>query len=73
MWRADPRHFQNAASRYLYRLARRFFHLHPFSLDFIFCYIKLKQFEEDFLTSDAEGLGMGMSGKDIVSMLGVVA
>ena len=72
-WTADPRHFQNAASRYLYRLARHFFHLRPFSLDFIFCFIKLKQFEEDFLTSQAEGLGMGMSGMDIVSMLGVKA
>ena len=72
-WLADPRHFQNTASRYLYSLARRHFHFHPFSLDFIFCFIKLKQFEEDFLTSEAEGLGMGMSGGDIVSMLGVEA
>jgi len=71
-WQADPRYFQNAASRYLFRLARRFFHLHPSSLDFIFCFIKLKQFEEDYLTSGVEGLGMGMSGRDIVSMLGVV-
>ena len=70
-WQVDPRHFQNAASRYLAHLARRYFRLNPFSMDSIFCFIKLKQFEEDILTSSVEGLGMGMSGRDIVSMLGV--
>ena len=70
-WQANPRYFQNAASRYLYRLAKRNFHLNPFSLDSIFCFIKLKQFEEDILTSSIEGLNMGMSSKDIFSMLGV--
>ena len=70
-WQADPRYFQNGASGHLYNLARRYFRLHPFSLDTIFCFIKLKQFEEDLLTSDAEGLSMGMSGKDIFSMLKV--
>jgi vacuolar-type H+-ATPase subunit C/Vma6 len=72
-WRADPRYFQNAASGHLYRLARRFFRLHPFSLDTIFCFIKLKQFEEDILTSDAEGLGMGMSSRDVFALLEVEA
>ena len=71
LWKADPRYFQNAASRYLYRLARRNFRSSPFSLGTIFCYIKLKQYEEDILTSGAEGLGMGMSGKEIFSALGV--
>ena len=69
-WRADPRYFQNAASGYLYRLASHYFHLRPFSLDTIFCFARIKQFEEDILTSNAEGLGMGMSGKDTLSMLG---
>ena len=71
MWHADPRYFQNASSRYLSRLAKHFFRLHPFSMDTVFCFIKLKQFEEDILTSSIEGLGMGMSGRDIVSVLGV--
>jgi vacuolar-type H+-ATPase subunit C/Vma6 len=70
-WRADPRYFQNAASDYLYRLARRSFHRNPFSLDAVFCFIKLKQFEEDVLTSVAEGLGLGMSGGDVFPLLGV--
>jgi len=70
-WRADPRYFQNAAARYLYRLAGHYFHFSPFSLDSIFCFIKLKQFEEDILTSCAEGLGMGMSARDSVSVLKV--
>jgi vacuolar-type H+-ATPase subunit C/Vma6 len=72
-WQADPRYFQNAASGYLYRLARRNFRLHPFSLDTVFCFIKLKQFEEDILTSDAEGLGMGMSSRDVFGLLEVEA
>jgi len=70
-WTLDPRYFQNAASRYLYRLARHNFRIQPFSLDSIFCFVKLKQFEEDILTSSAEGLSIGMSSKDIFSMLGV--
>jgi len=71
LWTADPRYFQNAATRYLFRLARRYFRSQPFLLSTIFCYIKLKQFEEDILTSGAEGLGMGMTGKDIISTLGL--
>jgi vacuolar-type H+-ATPase subunit C/Vma6 len=70
-WQADPRFFQNAASRYLYNLARHNFRLNPSSLDMVFCFIKLKQFEEDVLTSSAEGLGIGMSVRDTISMLGV--
>jgi vacuolar-type H+-ATPase subunit C/Vma6 len=70
-WHADPRYFQNAASRYLYRLARHYFRSRLFSLDTVFCFIKLKQFEEDILTSGAEGLSIGMSGRDILSMLEV--
>jgi len=68
-WQADPRYFQNAASEYLYRLALHNFRLQPSSIDTIFCFIKLKQFEEDFLTSNAEGLSMGMTGKEVLSML----
>jgi hypothetical protein len=70
-WKADPRFFQNRVSTYLYRLALRSFRQRPFSLDTAFCFIKLKQFEEDVLTSVAEGLGMGMSGEDIFSILEV--
>jgi vacuolar-type H+-ATPase subunit C/Vma6 len=69
IWQADPRYFQNAASEYLYKLVLRHFRLHPFSIDTCFCFIKLKQFEEDLLTSDAEGLGMGMSSKDVFGIL----
>jgi vacuolar-type H+-ATPase subunit C/Vma6 len=69
LWKPDPRFFQNAVSRYLYRLARRFFRRRPFSLDTALCFIKLKQFEEDLLTSAAEGLGMGISGGDVLTLL----
>jgi vacuolar-type H+-ATPase subunit C/Vma6 len=68
-WQADPRYFQNAAAGYLYRLARLSFRRRPFSLDVVSCFIKLKQFEEDFLTSMAEGLGLGMSARDVSALL----
>ncbi|MDR2370483.1 MAG: V-type ATPase subunit [Treponema sp.] len=35
-WTADPRYFQNAASRRLYGMALHKFHLRPFSLDAVF-------------------------------------
>jgi vacuolar-type H+-ATPase subunit C/Vma6 len=68
-WKADPRYFQNASSRHLYQIARHYFRLHPFSIDTAACFIKLKQFEEDLLTSVSEGLGIGMSSRDVVSLL----
>ncbi|MDR2471648.1 MAG: V-type ATPase subunit [Treponema sp.] len=68
-WRASPRYFQNAAAEYLYRLSLRHFHRRPSSLDSVFCFIKLKQFEEDLLTSAAEGLGMGLGGTEVLAML----
>jgi vacuolar-type H+-ATPase subunit C/Vma6 len=70
-WHVDPRFFQNAASEYLYRLAQHSFRLHPFSMDTIFCFIKLKLFEEVLLTSDAEGLGLGMSSRAVFELLEV--
>ncbi|GHV78338.1 hypothetical protein AGMMS49944_01290 [Spirochaetia bacterium] len=68
-WTADPRHFQNTAAQYLYRLARHSFRRKPFSLDTAACFIKLKLYEEDLLTSVAEGLSMGMGAKEILAML----
>jgi vacuolar-type H+-ATPase subunit C/Vma6 len=72
-WSADPRFFQNAASRYIYRLSLRCFRRAPFSINAEFCFIKLKQFEEDLLTSVAEGLGLGMGGTDVFNMIEVPA
>jgi vacuolar-type H+-ATPase subunit C/Vma6 len=73
IWIADPRYFQNAASRYLYRMARLSFRRSPFSISTAACFIKLKQFEEDLMTSIAEGLGLGMPGRDVFSLLEVEA
>jgi len=72
-WSVNPRHFQNAASQYLYRLAWRRFHNAPATMSAFFCYIKIKQFEEDLLTSIAEGLGMGMNSADVFQLLEVTA
>ncbi|GHU81039.1 hypothetical protein FACS189468_2590 [Spirochaetia bacterium] len=68
-WNADPRYFQNAASDHLYHMARLSFRRRPFSIDTAACFIKLKQFEEDLLTSVAEGLGLGMSARDVFGVL----
>ena len=73
VWSANPRFFQNAASRYIYRLSMRCFRNMPFSINAEFCYIKLKQFEEDLLTSVVEGLGLGMGGNDVFNLLEVPA
>jgi len=68
-WAADPRCFQNAASEYLYHLAFHGFHSSPMSVGAVFCFIKLKMFEEDLLTSVAEGLALGMDTAAIFKML----
>jgi vacuolar-type H+-ATPase subunit C/Vma6 len=70
-WTADSRYFQNAAGEYLYKLALRSFHRRPFSIDTAFCFIRLKQYEEDLLTSVAEGLGLGMTSQDVFAFLAV--
>jgi len=68
-WNADPRHFQNAASQYLYHLAFHNFHTLPMSASSIYCFIKLKQFEEDLLTSIAEGLSLGINSAAVFKLL----
>jgi hypothetical protein len=70
-WTADPRYFQTAASGHLYKLARHYFHRRPFAIDTAACFIKLKQFEEDLLTSITEGLGIGMTSRDVFALLEV--
>jgi vacuolar-type H+-ATPase subunit C/Vma6 len=69
VWTADPRYFQNAASARLYRMARSYFRRRPVSMDTPACFIKLKQYEEDLLTSMAEGLALGIPGREILSLL----
>jgi vacuolar-type H+-ATPase subunit C/Vma6 len=70
-WKADPRWFQNAASGHLYHLVRHYFRRRPFAIDTVACFIKLKQFEEDILTSIAEGLGLSIPSRDVFSLLEV--
>ncbi|GAB1481712.1 hypothetical protein MASR2M78_05270 [Treponema sp.] len=69
IWNLDPRYVQNAASRYLYKRARILFRRKPFAIDSLACFIKLMQFEEDLLTSIAEGLALGIASKDLLGIL----
>jgi vacuolar-type H+-ATPase subunit C/Vma6 len=70
-WVVNPRYFQNAAGDYLYKLALRSFRRKPFSIDTAFCFIRIKQYEEDLLISLAEGLGLGMTSQEILALLEV--
>jgi len=70
-WQLNPRYFQNAAFNYLNRLALLGFHRIPMSISSIFCFIKIKQYEEDLLTSIAEGLSMGIESSDLFKLLEV--
>jgi hypothetical protein len=72
-WAVNPRFFQNTASQYISRLAMRCFRIEPFSVSSGFCFIKIKQFEEDLLTSVVEGLGLGMGSPEIFRLLEVPA
>ncbi|MDR2448053.1 MAG: V-type ATPase subunit [Treponema sp.] len=72
-WTVDPRYFQNKASRHLYKCAYQSFHAKPFSLLPAFCFIRLKQSEEDLLTSIAEGFGFGLSCRETLGILGVAS
>jgi len=71
LWELDPRFFQNAASHYLYRLAYGHFRADQFTVSAIYCFIKLKQFEEDLLTSISEGLSFGMTPAGVLDLLEV--
>lgn len=70
-WTVDARHFQNAAFFYLYKKAIKGFYRSPLSIRAIFYFIKLERFEEDILTSVAEGLALGMSSDSVFELLEV--
>ncbi|MDR2793951.1 MAG: V-type ATPase subunit [Treponema sp.] len=72
-WSLDPRYFQNKASHYLYKCTYESFHTKPFSLVPAFCFIRLKQSEEDLLTSVAEGFGFGLPCRETLGLLGVAS
>lgn len=71
-WSINPILFQNAAFHYLNRIALHGFHRIPMSVSSVLCFIKIKQYEEDILTSLAEGLKMGMDSSSVLAMLGVL-
>ena len=72
-WLVDPRFFQNASAQYLNHLAQKHVHQMPMAVGSVFCFVKLKQFEENILTSIAEGLGLGMDNNDVFRLLEIPA
>jgi hypothetical protein len=70
-WKIDPQYFQNQASLHLYHLARKNLRKSPFTLDTACCFIKLKQFEKEILTSVAEAVRLGLTGGDALVILGL--
>ncbi|MDR1127659.1 MAG: V-type ATPase subunit [Treponema sp.] len=71
-WKIDPRHFQNQASAFLYKSTYHSLRVRPFTLDSVFCFIRLKQSEEDILTSIAEGFGFNMTAYESLNLLGAI-
>jgi vacuolar-type H+-ATPase subunit C/Vma6 len=69
-WVPDPRYFQNAASAFLYKFLMNSFHRMPQAVNSIYCFIKLKQYEEDILISIAEGLSLGMESEKVFNLMG---
>jgi vacuolar-type H+-ATPase subunit C/Vma6 len=72
LWRLNVPYVQRKAALLLYKKARTYFLRSPFSLNTTACFIKLKQFEEDLLISLAEGISLGLSGREVLSMLEVL-
>ena len=72
-WKADPRYFQSAAAIHLFNMARISFRSNPFALDTLALFIKLKQFEEQILCAISEAARQGMTGADVLSIMGVSA
>lgn len=70
-WTLDPRYVQNVSAKYLHTMAKKLFHRRPFTINTAACFIKIKQYEEDLLTSVAEGIGLGMTAQDVLAMLEV--
>jgi hypothetical protein len=70
-WKIDPRFFQTQASLRLYHLARKSLRKNPFTLDTACCFIKLKQFEKEVLTSVVEAVRLGLTGADALKILGL--
>lgn len=73
LWRLNVPYVQRKAALLLYKKVRSYFRRSPFSLNTTACFIKLKQFEEDLLISLAEGISLGMSGQEVLAMLGVLS
>ncbi|MDR0410553.1 MAG: V-type ATPase subunit [Treponema sp.] len=71
-WKIDPRYFQNQASAFLYRSVYHSFKTRPFTLDSVFCFVRLKQSEEDVITSIAEGFGFNITARESLTLLGAI-
>jgi hypothetical protein len=66
-WQPDPRYVQNAVARKLFHEAYSGFRRSPFSLDMVYCFSKILQFEEDMLTGLCGALGLGMSANEFAN------
>ena len=70
-WKIDPRFFQTQTALCLYHLARKALRRSPLTLDTACCFVKLKQFEKEVLTSVAEAVRLGLTGADALEILGL--
>lgn len=69
-WTVDPRWAQLSADTYLYNLALKEFHQHPFTIGVLVSFFKIKQLEEHLIRVAAEGLRLGVSENQMREFLG---
>jgi vacuolar-type H+-ATPase subunit C/Vma6 len=69
-WSVDPRAIEHAARREIYKLIRRNYHSGPFSRIPAYAFLRLKQFEGDFIRSCFEGIRLSMGSGEIAAFIG---
>ncbi len=69
-WRLDPRTVESGARREIYAMIRRSYHCGPFSLLPAYAFLRLKQFEAEYLRSCFEALRMALGAREIEAFFG---
>ncbi len=73
VWQIDPRWVQQKAKTMFNKKALGQFHRHPFSVNVLVTWFKIKQFELDCIRTAAEGLRLNVEQGKVQEFAGVVA
>lgn len=69
-WTLDPRWAQLVSDRYMYKMAIKRFHEHPFTVSVLVSFFKIKQLEQHYICVAAEGIRLGATENQIQEVLG---